>query len=902
MKRPWIILLFIVTIYLSAAADVVLFSDSFDRANSNDIDASPVGMTGLLSPLTYVEIGDDVIYPIQSGTGNPYPELTHIENNRLYMADGTNMTTMYLGHNFVDNEILAADGMRIGLTIIENRGTGTTAQFFVGFGVGNTLQECQSTWFDHNGTGFRGQVNVTPPQAGTSDLWVGWSPANGGTIQVFKNGPTAAGGENYDLLTGVALTGSDRLELELYFNSFADNTPVLANILWNKEVVGTETFAWDADGKLENYIGINGRQGNGYIVDDLLIETLTGTVDPVVSDMAALPRYVQSDETDAPITLKWTTTFTGAGTTYAVTADKAVTFPNGDNTGPAVNGQTSIDAVVNGTLGNTKFTVTIYEDAVAVSSASTIIHAIPKQNPATPNFIVIFTDDQGWGTTSVQIDPEVPESRSDFFETPSLERLAQSGIRFTQAYSPHPNCSPSRAALLTGRSPAALHFTDIVGRNTGPFYEGNPMIPAAHINDLPAGESTIPELLKLHNSAYTAAHFGKWHVRGGSPEVHGFDASDGATGNGAGDGNPPDDPKQVFGIAQRGNDWMETQVFQGKPFYLQLSHYATHLAIAYRSETKAYFDAKTPGIRHQHPGFAAMLYDLDEAIGRTMDKVAELGIQDNTYIIYTADNGTYPLANNSENINGPIRGWKATVWEGGVRVPFIVAGPGIDGNTISREPVVGYDILPTICRMAGIDPADLPPLVEGGSFAHILQGGTEPISRSRDGLVFHWPHYQHDKFSTPDSTLLLDGYKLHYRWETRKSQLFHLDQDLAETTDLARLERPLVGQMTQALHQHLNTIGAVLPVANPNYTPICWDASNPAYPPDDFMGRDPSPYDINRNCRVEAGDLDILINEWLQNTPAYDFDGSSRVDLGDFARIAEDWLGCWWLPVDLNCL
>ena len=345
---------------------------------------------------------------------------------------------------------------------------------------------------------------------------------------------------------------------------------------------------------------------------------------------------------------------------------------------------------------------------------------------------------------------------------------------------------------------------------------------------------------------------------------------------------------------------MESQVLQGKPFYLQLSHYATHLTIEYRPETKAYFDAKTPGIRHQHAGFAAMLYDLDEAIGRTLDKVAELGIQDNTYIIYTADNGTYPL-NNQGNTNGPIRGWKATVFEGGIRVPFIVVGPGITGNTISREPVVGYDILPTICALAGIAPDNLPQVVEGGSLAPILHGDDGPVIRSMDGLVFHWPHYQNDKFSTPDSTLLLDGYKLHYRWETQKEQLFHLDQDLAETTDLARSDRARADQMAQALLQHLNAIGALLPTSNPDYTAICWDPSDPTYPPNDFMGRDPSPYDLNGNCRVESGDLELLMAEWLQHAPAYDFDGSSRVDLGDFAKIAEDWLGCWWIPVELNC-
>lgn len=276
MKKVVVLLVVLGCISISGAAvpSATLFSDSFDRANDNNIDASSDGMGGLLSPLTYVEIGDDEIYPVQSGTGNPYPELTHIQDNHLYMAYGTNMTTMYLGHNFVDSQILDADGMRIGMTIIQDLGAQTGGQYFVGFGVGNTLQECQDTWFDHNGTGFRGQINLTPPQAGTSDLWIGWSPANSGTIQVLKNGPTTAGGENYNLLTGVALTGNDRLELELFFEDYNDGSTVNANILWNGVVVGSDSFAWDADGLLENYIGINARQAAGFVVDDLAIDAI----------------------------------------------------------------------------------------------------------------------------------------------------------------------------------------------------------------------------------------------------------------------------------------------------------------------------------------------------------------------------------------------------------------------------------------------------------------------------------------------------------------------------------------------------------------------------------------------------------------------------------------------------
>ncbi len=273
MKRKWEVFLMVMLLMMALNANAtVLFSDNYNRANDNNIDASSGGMGGSLGSLTYVEIGDDEIYPVQSGTGNPYPELTHIENNQLYMATGTNMSTMYLDHNFTDAAILSDGGMKIGLSIIQDLGAGTTGQYFAGFGVGNTLQECEDVWFDHNGTGFRGQVGNSL-QEGVSDLWVGWSPRFGGIIQVFKNGPTEKGGENYNI-ENISLTGNDRLELELFFDSFGDGSTVNANILWNGTVVGTDSFAWDADTMLENYIGINGRQAAGFVVDDLVIQTI----------------------------------------------------------------------------------------------------------------------------------------------------------------------------------------------------------------------------------------------------------------------------------------------------------------------------------------------------------------------------------------------------------------------------------------------------------------------------------------------------------------------------------------------------------------------------------------------------------------------------------------------------
>ena len=440
-----------------------------------------------------------------------------------------------------------------------------------------------------------------------------------------------------------------------------------------------------------------------------------------------------------------------------------------------------------------------------------------------PNFIVILTDDQGWGTTSITMDPAVPDSKSDFFRTPNLEKLAAMGTRFSQAYSAHPNCSPSRAAVLTGRSPAALHFTDICGRNSGGLYVGNKVIPPQHIDALPEDDVTLPEIIKKNIPAYKAAHFGKWHVGKVGPSGHGFDTSDGPTGNkeGSKPDNLPDDPKRIFSMTTRANEWMEQRVKAEDPFYLQVSHYATHIKPQSLLETKKRVESRPVGTRHQNTAFGAMVEDMDDGIGQLLAKVKELGISDNTYIFFTADNGSLPT-DDPGNINGPVRGSKATVWEGGIRVPFIIAGPGVPSDHVSRVPVVGYDIYPTICDLLGI--SKLPAEVEGGSIRPTWELDADVVKRVRPELVFHWPHYQHGKHSVPDSTVLLDGYKLHYFWETGKVELYNLKTDLAEAKDISQSMPEKAKELEALLHAHLKEINAQIPELNKDYDP----ATDPA--------------------------------------------------------------------------
>jgi arylsulfatase A len=180
-----------------------------------------------------------------------------------------------------------------------------------------------------------------------------------------------------------------------------------------------------------------------------------------------------------------------------------------------------------------------------------------------PNIVFILTDDMGWTGTSVEMDPEVKESKSDFYQTPNIEKLAEQGMRFSQAYSPAALCTPSRAAILTGKTPAELHMTTPGGGRPQSYQL---LAPPSHIKDLPTSETTIAELLK--EKGYATAHLGKWHLGRGNPGQHGFGVHDGSTSNES--NGTAENPKDIFGITERATEFMEQQAESDTPFYLQL--------------------------------------------------------------------------------------------------------------------------------------------------------------------------------------------------------------------------------------------------------------------------------------------------------------------------------------------
>ena len=395
------------------------------------------------------------------------------------------------------------------------------------------------------------------------------------------------------------------------------------------------------------------------------------------------------------------------------------------------------------------------------------LYVAPAAPVAAPNFLFILSDDQSWNGHSVAMIAGQANSRNAAFRTPNLEKLASQGVTFSQAYAGHPTCECSRASLLMGRTTTSLNAPTKASRNwSAPLFESS------------------ANTLKRANPAYRAAHLGKWQWFQ-TPASMGFDVNDGITVNETGDSTDPNDPKLSFSLTRRANAYMEQRVQAGQPFFLQMSYYAVHpIAQA------------LPGTLAKYSGGqvlqAAMTEDFDTCVGELMKKLEELGIANNTYVIFMSDNGG--------NTQNALRGGKGDCGEGGVRVPLIVRGPGIRGGVYSNEPVIGYDLLPTMLDLAapGFVVASG---VEGGSWRTILQnGGVGTVRRSIGRFVWHAPI---EPALRPHSAIRKGDFKLIYYWDTRTTELFNLAQDPAETRNLASGSAAQVDALRAELQSHI---------------------------------------------------------------------------------------------------
>ena len=423
---------------------------------------------------------------------------------------------------------------------------------------------------------------------------------------------------------------------------------------------------------------------------------------------------------------------------------------------------------------------------------SSISFCQKNNNEPHPNFIVILVDDQGWNGTSVQMKKGDSSSKSDYHHTPNLEKLAASGMRFSQAYSASPVCAPSRYSLQFGKSAARLNMIR-VQMNTD------------HINH--TTELTIPKILKKVNSKYVSAHYGKWGMGvsnpkldisyGVHPSVLGYDYSDGKTSNKDGGFQPPewkfstsDDPKKIYSLTQRSISFIEQQVKSKNPFFLQLSHYAVHSNIEATIHSLEKYKLKKKGRIHTNPHFAALTEDLDDSIGILLNKLQELGIANNTYVIYCSDNGSVPTLpprkKYKQSYNYPLSRGKWDATEGGIRIPFIVSGPNIKPDTFSDVPISLSDILPTIADLAGYSIKGKNKKIDGASIRKVLiNSGDGKVKRQNDGFYFHVPYKNNIALGRSHSAIVTDNFKLIKFHDNDELKLFDLSVDIGEQNNLA---------------------------------------------------------------------------------------------------------------------
>ncbi len=422
-----------------------------------------------------------------------------------------------------------------------------------------------------------------------------------------------------------------------------------------------------------------------------------------------------------------------------------------------------------------------------------------------PNFILILADDQGWNGTSVKMMHDETGSKSDYFETPNLEILAEKGMRFSDAYSSAPVCAPSRYSIQFGKTPARLSLIR-VGMNTN------------HINH--EGFISIPKALKKINNKYKTAHFGKWGM-GSSPSVFGYDTSDGPTKNKDGNFNnnksqwqnvTKKDPKNIFSLTEKAIKFINTCSEKKTPFFLQISHYAVHSNIESKLQTYTHFKGKTRGKHQIDPGFAAMTFNLDESIGILLKKIKELDLEDNTYIIYMSDNGSVPnipgAKKYDKSYNYPLSRGKWDAYEGGIRVPLIIAGPRIKKGSESSIPVSGSDILPTLIDLAGNKKVFLSE-IDGGSFASILfNKNNKKIEREVDGIFFHVPYKNGIALKRPHSAVRKGDYKLIKFQDDKSILLFNLVNDKMEQFNIANQNSQKARKLEKILDSYLIEVNA----------------------------------------------------------------------------------------------
>ncbi len=429
-----------------------------------------------------------------------------------------------------------------------------------------------------------------------------------------------------------------------------------------------------------------------------------------------------------------------------------------------------------------------------------------------PNVIVMLVDDLGWTDLGCQ--------GSTFYETPNLDRLAREGMRFTQAYSACTVCSPTRASLLTGKYPARLHLTDWIAGHNQP--KAKLKVPEWQ-KHLPLAERTLAEVFK--DAGYATACIGKWHLGGSEfyPERQGFDVNLGGTDRGQppsyfspyGIPTLPDGPTGEF-LTDRLTDEALKFIERNRaaPFFIYLPHYAVHTPLMGKAEVVAKYQRKADPQNPQHnPTYAALIESVDDSVGRIRQKLVDLNLADQTVFVFTSDNGGLVLREITSN--RPLRAGKGSSYEGGVRVPLLLQWPGVtQPGSICNVPVITPDFYPTLLEITGVKPTP-GPVLDGESIVPLLKqsGGLR-----REAIYWHYPHY-HPGGATPYSAIRAGDWKLIEFFEDNRVELFNLQDDPGEQTELAARKPEEAQALRQKLRAWRQQVGAQMPTPNPDYDP-----------------------------------------------------------------------------------
>ena len=448
-----------------------------------------------------------------------------------------------------------------------------------------------------------------------------------------------------------------------------------------------------------------------------------------------------------------------------------------------------------------------YAAHFSLGSILTLLLAV--ESFAVPNIVFLLIDDMGW--------PDVACYGHSWHESPNIDRLAADGMKFTDFYAASPVCSSTRASIQSGQYSARVGITDFIPGHWRPFEK---LIVPKIENALPLPIRTPGDILK--SAGYQTAYFGKWHLGDGklhSPDQRGYDVVDWNMPAGFKQqrGDAPAGPKKMNVLTDRTIAFIERN--KDKPFFVTLSHHAVHIRVEATPPTIEKYRKKTkPDTGVNHPVYAAMIEDMDTQIGRIINRIEKLGLSDDTIIVFASDNGglrqIYTGVGEIISTNAPLRNEKGTVYEGGIRVPLIVKWPGrIPPATVCDEPTTTADLLPTFAEWAH---AKLPAgqQLDGRSLAPLLDMSSDSLNR--DAIYFHYPHYHH---SRPAGAIRAGKWKLIEWFESGDVELYDLETDISETTNVAEQHPKLATKLQAQLAGWRDGADARMPVINPKHDP-----------------------------------------------------------------------------------